>query len=152
MIPAARAPLVPTHAPPRRSRVVRFALAALACAYVVWSQLALYRANAALAIERQRVYQIADHIELWKQVAIRDRGRLDREALGRDARHMELTETSGAGRLAPGDRTYTLIYDRPDSARQSQLQRYFSDLVLSNYFYVVTDAQGQIKDLSWDKP
>jgi hypothetical protein len=131
---------------------VRLALAALLLGYVLWSQFALHRATAALEIERRRVYHIADQLELWKLVAIRDHGRLDREALGRDARHIELTDAPGAAHLAAGDRAHTLIYDAPDAARRSQLDRYFSDRVLANYFYVVTDAQGQIKDMSWDKP
>ena len=139
-----------------RPRVIQLLLAAVAVVYVVWSQVALHGAKEDLENERRRVYNIADYAELWKEVTLRDGGRLDREALGKDPRHIRIADTpaegAASGVLAPGDRLYTLTYDPPDPARRSRLDRYFSDLVLSNYFYVVTSERGQLKDMFWDKP
>jgi len=139
-----------------RHRVIQISLAAVAVAYVVWSQVALHGAKATLEEERRRVYNIADYAELWKEVSLRDGGRLDPEALGKDPRNIRIADTPpegvASGLLAPGDRLYTLTYGRPDPARRSRLDRYFSDLVLSNYFYVITNERGQIKDMFWDKP
>lgn len=141
-----------------RPRVIQLLLAAVAVAYVAWSQIALHGAKAALESERRRVYSIADYAELWKEVALRDGGRLDPAALAKDPRHVRITETPSSDAtarglpLASGDRLHTLTYDPPDPARRSRLDRYFSELVLHNYFYVVTNERSQIKDMFWDKP
>jgi hypothetical protein len=132
---------------------LRLVIAALVIAYVVWSQFALHRSKVAFANERRRALNIADHLELWRELAASG-GHATREALEKSSRKIELTlrnPTEGLP-LPPGDRVYTMIYDEPAQTRQRKLDRYLSDLVLHNYFYVVVGSRGEIKEMFWDKP
>jgi hypothetical protein len=134
--------------------ILRLVIAAVVIAYVVWSQFTLHLSRVAFANERKRGLNIADQLELWKELASQNDGRVDLNALEKSARHVQLTPypTTEGLPLAPGDRVFTMIHDEPDQARQRKLERYLSDLVLHNYFYVVVDARGQIKEMFWDKP
>jgi hypothetical protein len=134
--------------------VASFVGAAVVIAYVVWSQFALHLSRVAFDNERRRALNIADQLELWKELAIQHRGRIDREALEKNARNIELTPRRPTEGLPwpPGDRLFTMLRDPPDPARQRKLQRYLSDRVLDNYFYVVIGADGWVKEMFWDKP
>ncbi len=126
----------------------------IAMMYFSWSQVALYKYREALEIEKSRVYNIADHLELWKEISITYNGYLDVEKLSQDPRNIEITKINRKnGTFIPdSENLYVMYYDKLNNQRKKELKRFFSDLVLNNYFYVITDHNGKIKEIFWDKP
>ncbi len=123
--------------------------------YLVWSQIELYKYQEALEVEKARVYSIADHLELWKEISIKYDGYLDLEKLGKDQRDIKITQINrrdGASLDNDEGMFYVMFHNELDKQRKSELDRFFSDLVLGNYFYVITDKNGKIKEMFWDKP
>jgi hypothetical protein len=137
-----------------KGRAVSVLLSIIAIIYLSWSQIALYKYREALDIEKERVYSIADHLELWKEISIKHNGYFDVEKLSKDQRNIEITKINRRdGIFIPDDEIlYVMYYDKLNNRRKSELKRFFSELVLSNYFYVITDNNGKIKEMSWDKP
>ncbi len=127
----------------------------IAVIYLVWSQIALYQYREALETEKTRVYSIADHLELWKKISTEYDGYFNLEKLGEDRRNIKITqikrkdETSSIG---DDEIIYVMFHNKIDEQRKNELNRFFSDLVLGNYFYVITDKNGKIKEMFWDKP
>lgn len=123
--------------------------------YIVWSQLTLYHYRIQLEQENQRVYNIADNFEFSKQLIRETNGYLDFAFLSRNERNIHITEIKRREALQfleHGDKLYAMFYDDPAKRRREKLNNYFSDLVLNNYFSVVTDSNGKIKEMFWDKP
>ena len=127
----------------------------IAVIYLAWSQIALYQYREALETEKTRVYSIADHLELWKKISTEYDGYFDLEKLAKDQRNIKITrikrknETSSIG---DDEILYVMFHNKIDEKRKNELNRFFSDLVLGNYFYVTTDKNGKIKEMFWDKP
>jgi len=127
----------------------------IAVIYLAWSQIALYQYREALETEKTRVYSIADHLELWKKISTEYDGYFDLEKLSKDRRNIKITqikrkdETSSIG---DDEILYVMFHNKIDEQRKNELNRFFSDLVLGNYFYVTTDKNGKIKEMFWDKP
>ena len=135
-----------------RARLTALAAAATV-AYVGWSQLALYQSRRRLGIERQRVYNIADQLELWKELSAGNAGTLDQ--LRSNERGFDLTQVTRSEAWTPpaeGDTLYVTSRGPLSSERKQELDRYFSELVLGNYFSVIVDSKGRIKNMAWDKP
>jgi hypothetical protein len=108
-----------------------------------------------LAIEKERVYSIADQLELWKSISIDYGGDLDIEGLSEDPRNISLQIINRKEGLLLDDKKdlfYVMFHDKISEQRKSELNKYFSDVVLGNYFYIVTDENGKIKEMFWDKP
>ena len=127
----------------------------IAVIYLAWSQIALYQYREALETEKTRVYNIADHLELWKKISTEYDGYFDLEKLGKDQRNIKITQIKRKNETSFIDEDkilYVMFYNEIDEQRKNELNRFFSDLVLGNYFYVTTDKNGKIKEMFWDKP
>ena len=137
-----------------KGRATLVLLSVIAIIYLLWSQIALYKYRVALEEEKARVYNIADHLELWKEISIKYDGHFDVDKLGKSQRNIEITKINRRDGLSiPDDEMlYVMYYDKLNDRRKNELNRFFSDLVLNNYFYVITDDDGKIKDMFWDKP
>jgi len=138
-----------------KDNAVSVLLSVIVITYLVWSQIKLYEYREALEVEKTRVYSIADHLELWKEISIKHDGYLDLEKLGKDQRNIKITKIERRDRASlANDESmfYVMFYDELGKQRKSELDRFFSDLVLGNYFYVITDKSGKVKEMFWDKP
>lgn len=124
-------------------------------AYIGWSQYALSSYRSKLETEQKRVYNIADNFQLVRKMMTGMDGKLDPEKLNQYRRGMkisEITRPEALSILKPGEKLYTMTYPKPDNKDKKRLDRYFSDLVLYNYYYIKTDSHGKIIELFWDKP
>jgi hypothetical protein len=50
------------------------------------------------------------------------------------------------------DTLYVMSHNKINEQRKKELNKYFSELVLGNYFYIVIDENGKIKEMFWGKP
>ena len=138
-----------------RNNVVIIFFFVLSIFYFIGSQFALYDHRSSLKNAEKRVYNIADNLEFWKLMSIRQGIQFDIDSLENDARNIKITPIKSNDGLPLKDednKFYILSYSGADKKRKKELGRYFSDLVLQNYFYVVTDKNGKIKEMFWDKP
>lgn len=127
----------------------------MAIIYLVWSLITIYNCREALEKEKARVYSIADHLEFWKEISIEHDGYLNLEKLGKNQRNIKITQIKrkdGIFLTDEEDMFYIMFYSELDEQRKKELNRFFSDIVLGNYFYVITDKNGKIKEMFWDKP
>ena len=100
-----------------------------------------------------RSYNIADHLEFWKEIAIKYKGTFDHKALKTSAWRTSILEITNEEQLYnPEDKTFIMTHRPIDQDRKKALDKYFSDLVLTNYFYVIVDNENQVKEIFWDKP
>ena len=106
--------------------------------------------------KKARVYSIADHLDFWKEITVKHNGYLDVESLSKNSRNIDITIIKRkAGEFSVGEDEvfYTMFHSELNEQRKKELDRvFFSDLVLGNYFYIITDKNGKIKAMSWDKP
>ncbi|TAA41810.1 hypothetical protein [Corallincola spongiicola] len=122
-------------------------------AYIAWSQVALYLKEEALAIEKARVLSIADHLEFWKHTFLQQHAAIDVEALKGGVRNVQLTLIEQEAPIQDKqDKVYVMYYNAPTDEQLTALQRYQSELVLSRYFYLVVNENGQVTETFWDKP
>ncbi len=138
-----------------RNNVVIIFFFVLFIFYFIWSQFALYEHRASLKNAEKKIYNIADNLEFWKLMSIRQGIQFDVDYLGNDVRNIKITpikNNDGLPLKNEDNQFYILSYSGADKKRKKELERYFSDLVLQNYFYVVTDRNGKIKEMFWDKP
>ncbi len=127
----------------------------IAVIYLAWSQITLYQYREALETEKTRVYSIADHLEIWKKISTEYDGYFDLDKLGKDRRNIKITQIKRKNEISSigeDEILYVMFHNKIDEQRKSELNRFFSDLVLGNYFYVTTDKNGKIKEMFWDKP
>ncbi len=139
----------------RKLNMLSLLLLFIAVIYLAWLQITLYQYREALEIEKTRVYSIADHLELWKKISTEYDGHFDLEELGKDRRNIKIIQIKKRDELSSineGEILYVMFHDEIDEQRKNELNRFFSNLVLGNYFYVTTDKNGKIKEMFWDKP
>ena len=114
-----------------KKHVVLFSIGAIFIVYVAWSQFHIYQLSKNLSVEEERVFNIARHLELWKDITINYDGYLDQEKFLDENREIELTKIdrneSEIG-IKKGDKLYIMYYKT--STNKNKLRRYFSDLVL----------------------
>jgi hypothetical protein len=123
--------------------------------YFVWSLFTFQKYQNDLEIEKERVYSIADQLELWKKISIEYDGRLYLEKLSNDPRNIsvkKIDRKEGVQLSDKNDTYYVMFHDKLDDQRKLELKKYFSELVLGNYFYIITNKNGEIKEMFWDKP
>lgn len=121
--------------------------------YIAWLQIELAKKSSIIKTQQTRLYNIADNFELWKKIITEHNGKLNIELLAQDSRNIEIVKIEREElNLDSNNHLYVMFYDAPNTARKEKLDRYFSDLVLGNYFSIVTNNDGQIKDMFWDKP
>lgn len=135
----------------------KFALVALviiSVAFAVWSQIELQQKQLIIENQQQRLYNIADHFELWKDIVKNQDGKIDLETLVQDERNIKISkiDRKELQEIYDDVELYVMHYDAPDEGRKQKLKKYFSDLVLGNYFYITTDKDGVILEMFWDKP
>tara|TARA_Y100001968_G_scaffold251008_1_gene236153 strand:- start:779 stop:1201 length:423 start_codon:yes stop_codon:yes gene_type:complete len=130
-----------------------FFLVAIFIAYIVCSQVYINQLSNKIEKERERVINIARTLELWKDITINLKGHFDLEKLHLVNSDLNVTkierDTAELG-INEGEKLYAVYYSRP--VNENMYRRYFSELVLGNYFYLVTDSDGKIQELFWDKP
>lgn len=134
-------------------RIVLFFLVAIFIAYIVWSQVYINQLSKHISIEKERVINIARNLELWKDITINYDGYFDQEKLLQKNKEIKVTkidrDESELG-IKEGEKLYAVYYSSPGN--ENMFRRYFSELVLGNYFYLVTGSDGKIRELFWDKP
>jgi hypothetical protein len=134
-------------------RVVLFFLVAIFIAYVVWSQIYINQLSRHISTEKERVISIARNLELWKDITINYGGYFDQEKMLQENKEIKVTkidrDESELG-IKESEKLYIVYYSNPGN--ENMFRRYFSELVLGNYFYLVTDSDGKIRELFWDKP
>ncbi|MCB2262470.1 MAG: hypothetical protein LGR52_05950 [Candidatus Thiosymbion ectosymbiont of Robbea hypermnestra] len=136
-----------------KGRIISVLVSILAVLYVAGSLIALYTCRQALEREKERIYSIADHLELWKKITVEHNGYLDPEKLANDPRNIKITRIEKLFLTDDEDKSYVMYHGNLDEQRRKALKRkYFSDLVLDSYFHVVTDKHGKIKEMGWGKP
>ncbi|WP_133512147.1 hypothetical protein [Candidatus Thiosymbion oneisti] len=139
-----------------KGRIISVLVSTLAVLYVAGSLIVVYSCRQALEREKERVYSIADHLELWKEIMVKYNGYLDMGMIRNHPRDIYINQVEREEELLlidPGDRFYIMFPSKLDEERKKALKRrYFSDLVLDNYFSIVTDKNGKIKEMGWDKP
>ncbi len=139
----------------RKPSMLSLLLLFIAVIYLAWSQITLYQYREALETEKTRVYSIADHLEIWKKISTEYDGYFDLDKLGKDRRNIKITQIKRKNEISSigeDEILYVMFHNKIDEQRKSELNRFFSDLVLGNYFYVTTDKNGKIKEMFWDKP
>ncbi|MEE9355735.1 MAG: hypothetical protein V3U75_09125 [Methylococcaceae bacterium] len=140
----------------RRHRKLKISLfPVIAILYIAWSQLEIYSIRESLKMSETRIYNIADNLELWKKISIEHAGQFDIRSLRNDRRNIRINRITRKEALLlqnKEDQLYIIFYDEPDKKRKKELDRYFSELVLRNYLYVITDKNKKIKEMFWDKP
>ncbi len=121
--------------------------------YIIWSQLEFSRKDKIIDTQQKRLYNIADNFELWKKMITEHDGKIDIELLAKDSRNIQITKIERE-ELSDNENSdlYIMFYDAPNKVRKDKLDKYFSDLVLGNYFYIITSKDKQIKEMFWDKP
>lgn len=121
--------------------------------YIIWSQLEFSRKDKIIDTQQKRLYNIADNFELWKKMITEHDGKIDIELLAKDSRNIQITKIERE-ELSDNENSdlYIMFYDAPNKVRKDKLDKYFSDLVLGNYFYIITNKDKQIKEMFWDKP
>ncbi|SHO55569.1 hypothetical protein [Vibrio quintilis] len=137
----------------RKKHIALLSLAAVFfIGYVIWSQLYINHMSNILSSERVRVLNIARSLELWKNITINDSGYFypDKLFKNEEIELKEINRSKSETGINKGEKMYILYYKK--DIDETKFQRYFSDLVLDNYFYLITDADGKIKELFWDKP
>jgi hypothetical protein len=134
-------------------RVFLFLLIAIFIAYIVWSQVYINQLSKRISTEKERVINIARTLELWKGITINYGGYFDEEKLLQENNEIKVTKIdrneSELG-IKEGEKLYAVYYSSPGN--ENMFRRYFSELVLGNYLYLVTDSDGKIRELFWDKP
>ncbi len=139
----------------RKRSMLSLLLLFIAAIYLAWSQIVFYQNREALEKEKTRVYSIADNLELWKKISIEYDGYFDLEKLSKDRRNIKITKIKkkdGISSIGDDEILYVMFHNEIDGQRKKELNRFFSDLVLGNYFYVTTSKNGKIKEMFWDKP
>lgn len=137
-----------------KKHVVLFSLGAIFIAYAVWSQVYIKQLSNDISVEKERVINIARVLELWKDITVNYDGYLDQEKLLQENKIEveEINRNASELGIKEGEKMYIMLY-HPSSADENKLRRrYFSELVLGNYFSLITDSDGKIRELSWDKP
>jgi hypothetical protein len=123
--------------------------------YLVWSLIVIHKYRENLETEKERVYSIADQLELWKRISIEYEGLLGIESLSEDTRNISVKKINRIEGVLLSDKKdvfYVVFHDKLNKQRKKELNKYFSEVVLGNYFYVVTSENGKIKEMFWDKP
>ncbi|MDP2570974.1 hypothetical protein Q8W40_02180 [Vibrio penaeicida] len=92
---------------------------------------------------------MARHLELWKEITVNNSGYLNQAALLQENLDIQITPVENAD-IEDGQRFYAMYYS--EAAKEQDFRQYFSELVLGNYFYILTDADGKIREFFWDKP
>ena len=130
-----------------------FFLVAIFIVYIFCTQVYINQLTNHIEKERERVINIARTLELWKEFTINWEGSFDQEKLHLVNADINVTkverDTAELG-IKEGEKMYALYYSSP--VNEDMYRRYFSELVLGNYFYLVTDSDGKIQDLFWSKP
>ncbi|CCN35724.1 hypothetical protein VIBNISO65_440055 [Vibrio nigripulchritudo SO65] len=128
---------------------LRYLFGACCLAYLLWSLFYINHLSKQVETEKSRVMSVARNLELWKQITIKNDGHLDQNTLMQENQdiHIELVENAY---VEEGHKFYMMYYSEP--AKEQDFKRYFSELVLDDYFYIVTDSDGKIKEFFWDKP
>jgi hypothetical protein len=136
-----------------KKRIVLSSIGAIFIVYVIWSQVYINQLSKDILVEKKRAINIAKNLELWKDITINYNGYFDQKKLLQKNKEIKVTKIdrkeSELG-IKEGEKLYILYYSSP--VKENMLQRYFSELVLGNYFYLVTDSDGKIRDFFWDKP
>lgn len=122
--------------------------------YVAYSQFLFSESRVSLDEAKTRVENISYQLEFWKTLSIKAGVVFDLGQLISDYPDIVVTKIDESdaldGVIENGGQLYVLTYDSPKG--KPVLDRYFSELVLSNYFYVVTNSQGEVQSMFWDKP
>lgn len=119
--------------------------------YVVWSQLELHNYKKQIENERQRAYNIADLLETWKEIIAEYDIKFDIHFFKN--KKGVLIEEVANHESANGEKLYVMSH-MPSSYKQrnAKFNIYFSSLVLDSYYSITVDKNGNIKNISWDKP
>ena len=123
--------------------------------YSLWSIFVINSYRQQLQLEKQRVYNIAENFEIYKELQKTTNGKLELSLLANDTRNIKITEVTNKEALTelkPGQKLYSMFYDDRNVTRKQHLDKYFSKLVLNNYFYIITSADGKVIEMFWDKP
>jgi hypothetical protein len=138
-----------------KTDIALWLISILSTIYLVWSLVVIHQYREDLAMEKERVYSIADQLEFWKRISIEYDGRLDLEGLSKDTRNFDVKRITRKEALLLNDKNdkfYVIFHDKLDKQRKNELNKYFSEVVLGNYFYAVANEKGKIKEMFWDKP
>lgn len=117
--------------------------------YLFWSLLYIDQLSKQLTTEKTRVVSMARHLELWKEITGNNSGYLNQAVLLQENQDIQITLVENAD-IEDGQRFYAMYYS--EAAKEQDFRQYFSELVLGNYFYILTDADGKIREFFWDKP
>ncbi len=130
-----------------------FFLVAIFVVYIVCSLVYINQLSNHIENERERVVNIARTLELWKEITINWEGIFDQEKMHLVNADINVTkverDTAELG-IKESEKMYVLYYSSP--VNEDMYRRYFSELVLGNYYYLITDSDGKIQELFWDKP
>ncbi|MBD1558022.1 hypothetical protein HC752_13865 [Vibrio sp. S9_S30] len=118
-------------------------------AYFFWSLLTINQLTKQVTTEKARVANVARSLELWKQITISSDGYLNQSVLLKENQDIQITPVEDTD-IEDGQRFYVMYYS--ETAKEQDFRQYFSDLVLGNYFYILTDSDGKIREFFWDKP
>jgi hypothetical protein len=138
----------------KKSKVIKIVLTGLAAVYgLAMTALMLHYRHEAQA-ERERAYHIADGMDhLLSLLGVSEekltvdnlRRRSDIIAVNPFPKHSQYF-------LRDGQRAYTVVFKDLEPMQGTRLNRYFSDIVLGNYYYIVISKNGRPVNFFWDKP
>ncbi|BCL69032.1 hypothetical protein TUMSATVNIG1_09720 [Vibrio nigripulchritudo] len=128
---------------------LRYLIGVCCLAYLLWSLFYINHLSKQVETEKSRVMSVARNLELWKQITIKNDGHLDQNTLMQENQDIHIELVANAY-VEEGHKFYMMYYSEP--LKEQDFKRYFSELVLDDYFYIVTDSDGKVKELFWDKP
>ncbi len=136
-----------------KKRVILFFLEATAIVYVIWSLVYINQLSNDVSVEKKRALNIARHLKLWKDISINYDGYFDQERLLQENKEIKVVnieyDKSKFG-IKKDEKLYVMYHSNP--ASENRFQHYFSELVILDLYYIVTDFDGRIQEFSWDKP
>ena len=105
----------------RKNNIILSLLTFLVIIYIIWSQAIIYNYRESLKTEKNRVYNIADHLEFWKETILESNGYLSAEKIAKDKRNIELFKISrkDSSNIADDEMLYIMFYDKIDKKRKN---------------------------------
>jgi hypothetical protein len=138
----------------KKSRVIKIVLAGSAAVYgVVMTALVLHYRHEAQT-ERERAYHIAEGMDHLLSLLGVSEEKLTVDNLRKSSDVIAVDEFPKSSQyfLRDGQHAYTVVFKDLEPMQGTRLTRYFSDIVLGNYYYIVIGKNGRPVDFFWDKP
>ncbi len=136
-----------------KKRVILFFLRTIAIVYIIFSLLYINQLSNDVSVEKKRVINIARHLKLWKSISINHNGYFDQESVLQENKGImvaEIEHDKFKFDIKKDEKLYVMYYSNP--ASENKFQQYFSELVVLDFYYIITDFDGRIIEFSWDKP